>query len=99
MSKLDREFHARDFPHPVAPRVGRSVAVESPPGQTFTESRPRYGMRETGDILKLSKSSIANHLHHYGSVNHFDTLVQQKLSRVVGHPCRSHFQKHFSTEI
>ena len=54
MSEGDRAFHARDFPHPVAPRVGRSVAVESHPGQMFTDSTPRYGMRETGDILKLS---------------------------------------------
>ena len=37
-------------------------------------------MREIADILKISKSSIENHLHQLGYVNCFDVWVPHKLS-------------------
>ena len=50
------KIHAGDFSCAVAPWVGRPGAVESHPGQTLTEDGPRYGTRETGNILKVSQS-------------------------------------------
>ena len=37
-------------------------------------------MREIAHILKISKSSLENHLHHLGYIHHFDVWVQHKLS-------------------
>ena len=36
-------------------------------------------MRETADILKISKSSVENNLHQLGYVNRFDVWFQPKL--------------------
>ena len=33
------------------------------------------------DILKISKSSVENHLHQLGYVNHFDVYIPYKLSK------------------
>jgi len=38
-------------------------------------------MWEIADILKISKSSLENHLHQLGCVNLFDVLVPHKLSK------------------
>ena len=38
-------------------------------------------MREIANILKISKSSIENHLHQLGYVNHSDVWVPRKLSK------------------
>ena len=61
----------------VTARVGRPGAVESHPGQTLTEDRPRCGTRETGNILKVSQSSVKKHLQQLD-------YVPQKSSWVVG---------------
>ena len=37
-------------------------------------------MWEISDILKISKSSIENHLHQFGSVHHVDVWVPLKVS-------------------
>ena len=37
-------------------------------------------MQEIADILKISKSSVENHLHQLGYVHHFDVWVPHKLS-------------------
>lgn len=37
-------------------------------------------MQEIADILKISESSIENHLHQLGYVHHFDVWVPPKLS-------------------
>ena len=39
-----------------------------------------YTTQETADILKISKSSVENHLHQLGYVHHFDVWVPHKLS-------------------
>ena len=41
----------------------------------------RYTTQEVADIVKISKSSIENHLHQLGYVNCFDVWVPRKLSR------------------
>ena len=63
------KIHVGDFSCAVAPRVGRPGTVESHPGQTLTEDRPHCGTRETGNILKVSQSSIEKHLQQ------LDTLI------------------------
>ena len=68
------------------PWVGRAGAVESHPGQTLTEDGPCYGTQETGNILKVSQSSIEKHLQQLDYVNLFDVWVPQKSSGVVGVP-------------
>ena len=80
------KIHARDFSCAVAPWVGRPGAVESHPGQTLTEDRPRCGTRETGNILKVSQYSVEKHLQQLRYVNLFDIWVPQQSSMVVGVP-------------
>ena len=80
------KIHAGDFSCAVAPQVGRQGAVESHPGQTLTEDRPCYGTRETGNILKVSQSSVKKHLQQLRYVNLFDVWVPRKSSWVVGIP-------------
>ena len=78
--------HAGDFSCAVAPRVCRPRAVESHPGQTLTEDGPRYGTQETGNILKVSQSSVKKHLQQLDYVNLFDVWVPQMSSWMVGVP-------------
>ena len=80
------EIHVGDFSCAVAPQVGRPGAVETHPGQTLTEDGPRYGTRETGNILKVSQSNVKKHLQQLRYVNLFDIWVPQKSSGVVGVP-------------
>ena len=63
-----------------APRSGRPVEVDSDQIETFNENNQRYTTREIPDILKISKSSIENHLHQLGYVNRFDVWDPRKLS-------------------
>ena len=60
---------------------GRPVEVDSDQIETLIENNQRYTMRETADILKISKSSAENHSHHLGYVNCFDVWVPRKLSK------------------
>ena len=80
------KIHAGDFSCAVAPWVGRPGAVESHLWQTLTEDRPRYGTQETGNILKVSQSSVKKHLEQLDYVNLFDVWVPQMSSWVVGVP-------------
>ena len=75
------KFHARDFLLDDAPWSGRPVEVDSDQIEILTENNQRYTTRETADILKIFKSSIENHLHQLGYVNHFDVWVPHKLSQ------------------
>ena len=40
-----------------------------------------YTLQDMVSILKIFKSSIENHLHQLGFVNHFDVWVHQKLRK------------------
>ena len=59
---------------------GRADQVDSDQIKKLIENNQRYTMRETADILKISKSSTENHLHQLGYVNCFDVWVPRKLS-------------------
>ena len=73
-------FHAGDFLLDDAPWSGRPGEVDSDQIKTLIENSQRYTMWEIADMLKISKSSIGNHLHQLGFVNLFDVWVPHKLS-------------------
>ena len=76
------KFRAGDFSLDDAPWSGRPVEVDSDQIKTLTENNQRYTTREiAADILKISSSSVENHLHHLGYVNCFDVWVPHKLSK------------------
>ena len=75
------KFRAGDFSLDDAPWSGRQVEVDSDQIETIIENNQRYTTREIADILKISKSSIENHLHQLGYVNRFDVWVQRKLNK------------------
>ena len=62
------------------PRSGRPGEVDSDQIKTLIENNQRYTMWEVAEILKISKSSTANHLHQLGYVNYFDVWILRKLS-------------------
>ena len=64
-----------------APQSGRTVEVDSDQIETLIENNQCYTTWEIADILKISKSSIENHLHQLGYVNCFDVWVPHKLSK------------------
>ena len=64
-----------------APRSDRLVEFDSNQIETLIESNQHYTTREIADILKISKSSVENHLHQLGYVNRFDVWVPLKLSQ------------------
>ena len=74
------KFHAGDSSLDDAPRLGTPVEVDSNQIETLIENNQRYTTREIADILKISKSSVENHLHQVGYVNRFDVWVPYKLS-------------------
>ena len=74
------KFGAGNFLLDNAPQSGRSFEVDNNQIKTIIENNQRYTTRGIADILKISKSSIENHLHQLGYVNCFDVWVPQKLS-------------------
>ena len=79
--KWFEKFRAGDFLLDDAPRSGRPVEVDSDQIKTLTENNQCYTTREIANILKISKSSVENHLHQLGYVNCFDVWVPHKLSK------------------
>ena len=75
------KFHAGDFSLDDAPWSDRPVEVDSNQIETLTENNQRNTMKEIADILKIPKSSIENHLHQLGYLNHFVAWVPHKLSK------------------
>ena len=63
-----------------APPLGRPVEVVSDQIEALIENNQRYTTWEIAGIVKISKSSIENHLHQLGYVNRFDVWVPHKLS-------------------
>ena len=74
------KFHAGDFSLDNAPRLGRPVEVDRDQIETLIENNQRYTTWEIANILKISKSSVENHLHQLGYVIRFDVWVPHKLS-------------------
>ena len=71
------KFRAGDFSLDDAPGLGRPLEVDSNQIETLIENSQLYTTWEIADILKISKSSVENHLHHLGYVNHFDVCVSR----------------------
>ena len=63
---------AEDFSLDDAPLLGRPVEVDSNQIETLIESNQCYTI---ANILKISKSSVENHLHQLGYVNHFGVWI------------------------
>ena len=78
--KWSAKFCAGDFSLDDAPRSGRPVEVDSDQIETLIENNQRYTTQEIADILKISKSSVENHLHQLGYVHGFDVCVPHMLS-------------------
>ena len=74
------KFPARDFLLDRAPQSSRPVEVDRDQIETIIENNQHYITREIADILKISKSSVENHLHQLGYVHRFDVWVPHKLS-------------------
>ena len=61
-------------------RSGRPGEVDSDQIEIIIEHNQPYTMWEIADIVKISKSSVENHLHQLGYVHCFDVWVPRKLS-------------------
>ena len=75
------EFHAGDFLLDNAPQLGRPVEADSDQIETLIENNQCYTMQEIANILKISKSSVENHLYQLCYVHCFDVWVPHKLSK------------------
>ena len=67
------KFHARDFLQD-APQSGRPVEVDSNQIETLIENNQCYTTWRIADILKISKSSVKNHLHQLSYFKCFDWI-------------------------
>ena len=76
------KFRPGDFSLANAPRSGRPVEVDSDQIETLTENSQCYTTWEIANILKISKSSIENHLYQLGYENRFDVWVPHNLSEI-----------------
>ena len=72
------KFRVWDFSLDDAPLSGRPFEIDSDQIETLIEKNQHYTTWEIADILKISKSSIENHLHQRGYVNRFDIWVPHK---------------------
>ena len=63
-----------------APQLGRPVEVDNDQIETLIENNQHYTTREIADILKISQSSVENHLHQLCYGHCFDVWVPHKLS-------------------
>ena len=84
------KFCAGDFSLGNAPQSGGPVEVDSDQIETIIENNQHYTTWEIAYILKISKSSVGNHLHQLGYVHRFDVWVPHKLSKKT-------FPDHIST--
>ena len=60
------------------PQSGRPDEVESSQIKTLIENSQHSITQEIGDILKISKSSVKNHLYQLGYVNCIDVCIPHK---------------------
>ena len=74
--KCFAKFCAGDFSLDDAPQL--CTQVDGDQIETLIESNQHYTMQEIANILKISKSTIENHLHQLGNVNHFDVWDPHK---------------------
>ena len=89
-------FPAGDISLNDAPWQGRSIEVDSDHIDTLIEGNQCYTTQERANALKISKSSVENHRHQLGYINHFDVWVPDKLSE---NNLFDYFCMRFSTEM
>ena len=77
--KCFAKFCAGDFSLDDTPQLCRQVDGDQI--ETLIESNQHYTMQEIADLLKISKSTVENHLHQLGNVSHFDVWVPHKWSK------------------
>ena len=81
VSEVAHEIPCLRFLMDDAPWLNRSVEAETNQIKTLTESHQQYPTWEIVNILKISKSSVENHLHLLDYVSHFDVWIPHKLSK------------------
>ena len=75
---------------------GRPVEADNDQTETLIKNNHHYALKEIANILKISKSSLENHLHQLGFINHFDVWVPHML-RKKENPSWPYFHMWFST--
>ena len=59
----------------LAEDLARTVEVDSDQIEILIENNQHYTTQEIANILKICISSVENHLHQFGYINHFDVWV------------------------
>ena len=72
------KYRTGDFSLDNAPGSGRPAEADSNQTEILIENNQPYTMWEIVNILKISNSSVKNHLHQLGYVHHFDVWVSHK---------------------
>jgi len=70
-----RRFRRGDFSCIDLPRSGRPIKIHDDHIKDLIENNPSYTTREIAEILKISKSSVTDHLHRLDYVNRCDTWM------------------------
>ncbi|KAL1131026.1 hypothetical protein AAG570_012264 [Ranatra chinensis] len=68
-------FRSGNFSVQDAPRSGRPTEINSDEEREMVDTNSRYTTRQIADILKITKSSVENHLHQVGYVSRLDVWV------------------------
>ena len=63
------------------PQLGRPVEADNDQTETLIKNNHHYALKEIANILKIAKSSLENHLHQLGFINHFDVWVPHMLRK------------------
>lgn len=75
-----RRFRSGDFNCADSLRSGRPTEVDDDQIKTLIENNQRYTTREIAEILKISNSTVFEHLKKLGCVNRLDVWVPHDLS-------------------
>lgn len=74
------KFRAGDFNLKDQERTGRPSITDDDQLKTLIENNPRYTTRELAEILKISKTTVHEHLVKLGYVNRYDVWVPHNLT-------------------
>ena len=69
----------------LAEDLDRKVDVDSDQIEILIENDQHYTTQEIANILNIWNSSVENHLHQFGYINHFDVWVPHKLNKKKKH--------------
>ena len=71
----------------LAEDLARTVEVDSDQIEILIENNQHYTTQEIVNILKICNSSIENHLHQFGYINHFDVWFHISYAKKSSWPC------------